>query len=90
MLIRTLYSGCDVRCTRMETSSFPRVNVSDAIARTPDSSSQKNSGNRTDTSRKRWFTLFAVTATKYLGDNAPEARPKPVMELIIARPSARC
>ena len=79
-LIRTAYSGCCVRCTRMEMSSFPREKASEAMARTSDSSSQRYSGRRTEVSRKRWFTLFAVMATWKRGESAPAARPKPVIE----------
>src|SRR5438477_10899693 len=68
-------------------STLPREKVSDAMARTAGSSAQKNSGRRTETSRKRWLTLFVVMATKKRSERAPEARPKPVIEWIIARPS---
>src|SRR5438128_5518571 len=64
-------------------SSLPREKVSEASKRIVDSSSQKNSGIRTVASRKRWLTLFAVTATEYRGESAPAARPNPVMEWII-------
>jgi hypothetical protein len=63
-LMRTLYSGCCVRCTRSETSTLPREKYSEARARSGASMSHKYSGRRTLTSRKRWLTLFVVTVAK--------------------------